>query len=157
LKSSKHYKELLLLWANFHSENTYREAVRDIKYLNAMKVLKTRFENGRCPILWSEDPQRKYYSRLYDIIAEWIDPTISLENKFSDPKFDWFKVKIGNTLMSLNQLLEAELIDREFINGIINPLKASIETQLQRIGKEVKFDNDVEGDHDTFISALMQS
>ena len=108
-------------------------------------------------VLWSEDHQRKYYSRLYDIIAEWIDPTISLENKFSDPKFDWFKVKIGNTPMSLNQLLEAELIDREFINGIINPLKASIETQLQRLRKEVKFDNDVEGDRDTFISALMRS
>jgi hypothetical protein len=71
LKPSRHYKELLLLWANFHSENTYREAVRDIRYLNAMKVLKTRFENGRCPILWNEVHQRKYYGRLYDLIAEW--------------------------------------------------------------------------------------
>ena len=82
---------------------------------------------GRCPDTWSPADQREYYGRLYDLIAEWLNPTIRLEDKFLDPKFDWFKVNIQGSPRSLNWLLDKGLIDERFVNNIIKNLYKNIQ------------------------------
>jgi hypothetical protein len=152
LKSSKELRELILVLNSFHSKYTKFEAIGHKGYKRVMGSMKKDFEMGRCPDTWSPADQREYYGRLYDLIAEWNKRPS--ERDFEQDKFEWFKVKIDGIPYSLSELINVKkLIDGDFVDGIINPLKANIEAYL---GRTFEFDTDVEGDRNAFISALMQ-
>jgi hypothetical protein len=142
----------LLLMGRYHFSRMMQESTKNLDYYSWARGLKNGFMHGRCPDYWTHNQKVKYYSRLYDIIAEWNkDPS---ERDFEQEKFDWFKVKIGNNPMSLNELLSRELIDEGFMDGIINPLKINIKA---RLGRTFEFDDDSMGDRDAFITASISA
>ena len=123
-KASILLKDLILL-GKFHNKYTYLEPYKPARYRAAMGSMKAGFEIGQCPDGWSSQEQVEYYSRLYDIIAEWN----KLDPDFEQEKFEWFKVKIGGNIYTLTELMNPEvgLIEEGFIDNIIDNLIANIQ------------------------------
>lgn len=106
----------LILLGSLHYKYTNLEPLKDLDYYNRMQYIKNGFEQGIPPSFWEKELQDLYIKRLKDSIIEWE----------TTGKIGFIKVRIEGTIYGLEELIYRGWVSKEWVDGIIADLKASL-------------------------------